>query len=137
VAKHLVFVYGTLKRKEGAWEYYLMRQNFIGEAVSVRPYAMYDTGGFPVLSTGGGVTLPVRGELYEVDDETLDRLDSYEGNGHMFQRQIEPFYEAGGERVEAQVYFGMSEYWDFSRFRAAPVNEQNQFQWSRHAPQTP
>jgi len=69
-----IFCYGTLKRGHGA-NRFLDGQKFIRESTIVG--SIYHLGGFPgYKETEQGV---VHGEIYEVDDDCLRRLDSYEG----------------------------------------------------------
>lgn len=73
VGKHYVFVYGTLRYGERLHDM-LATAGYLGEYVTVACYYdMMDAGGFPVAVTGG--TFRLRGEVYVVDDETLERLD--------------------------------------------------------------
>jgi Uncharacterized conserved protein len=128
--KHLIFVYGTLKRQGGAWGFYLGSQRFVGEATTVNKFHMLD-GGFPV-ALWTKETAPIRGEVYEVDDEALVRLDGYEGEGHMFKRQHQSIQCDNGEKVTAQMYFGVPEYWsELSQRPTAPLNDHGQFLWER------
>jgi gamma-glutamylaminecyclotransferase len=129
--KHLVFVYGTLKRHGGAWEYFLINQKFVGEATSVNKFIVLG-GGFPVaLYTKEEA--PIRGEIYEVDDETVERLDGYEGEGHLFKRQLQRFLCTNGETLAAQMYFGIPEVWSHRADDRglAPIKD-GYFQWSPH-----
>jgi gamma-glutamylaminecyclotransferase len=73
----LLFVYGTLKR--GCHNNRLLTgQRYVGEAVTVPHYRLYDLGSYPAMvedRTGG---LAVRGELWEVSEGCLAALDEYE-----------------------------------------------------------
>lgn len=72
---HLVFVYGTLKK--GSWNHHLLEKaTFLGKSVTLGK--LYDLGGIPGFVRGNEDGL-VHGELYRVDDETLDSLDVLEG----------------------------------------------------------
>lgn len=84
-----VFVYGTLKR--GHRNHYLLENSkFIGAGQTRRLFRMFDCG-FPVLRTYSDRPSPynakVRGEVYEVDEQTLRRLDQLESEGRMYHRQ--------------------------------------------------
>ena len=64
--KHKIFVYGTLRPG-------------VSEPVMV-PGQMFDLGWFPgVVNIETAVGTFFKAEIIEVDDEMLDRLDSYEG----------------------------------------------------------
>jgi gamma-glutamylaminecyclotransferase len=105
VGKHLVFVYGSLKK--GFHNHRLLssgQAKFLGDAQSIAPeYAMLDLGSFPGLIEG---TQRVTGELYEVDDHTFHRLDSLEGHPHMYTRYERRFRMEAGDRdaLNAWVY---------------------------------
>lgn len=102
---HRVFVYGTLKR--GHWNNILLKDSFYaGEAATPPKYRMA-TSGFPViLEAKDGEGLPVAGELYHVNDETLARLDRLESEGRLYERKVIDVMERG-EPVQAYVYVGI------------------------------
>ena len=72
----LVFVYGTLKRG-GENHEWIEDQRFVAEARTRPVYRMYDLGGYPgmVRATDG---LAIQGEIWQVDDPGLARLDVLE-----------------------------------------------------------
>lgn len=79
--KHLVFVYGTLK-KGFPNHYYLKDQEYLGEA-TIRG-TMISLRHFPgVINVGND---QITGELYQIDNETLARLDRLEGYPHFYER---------------------------------------------------
>lgn len=94
-----VFVYGTLMRNR--WNhYYLKEQNFIGTG-KLEGYEMYNVRSFP-----GIVQKPdeyVIGEVYQVTEQVLKRLDQLESEGYMYKRQSERIKLEGSE-MEACVY---------------------------------
>lgn len=73
----LLFLYGTLKRG-GSNHGYLSGQRFVGEARTEAKYKLYDLGGYPGLVTVDTGGLSITGEIWEVDDEGLARLDELE-----------------------------------------------------------
>src|SRR5216683_3259005 len=86
---HRVFVYGTLKG--GIHNHRLLAHaKFIGHAITDQAYRMV-AGGFPIVLEGGDYA--VKGEVYEVDDAMLERLDQLEGYrgednpGNMYNRR--------------------------------------------------
>lgn len=100
-----VFVYGTLKRGYGNNR--LLREGkstFLCEATSATPNYSMTVRGVPFLSEGG--TQHVKGELWEVDDKTLERLDRLEGHPDMYCRRQRWFRFASerGEKMLAWVY---------------------------------
>lgn len=87
---HRVFVYGSLKR--GRYNNELLRESrFIGERITQdETWIMRSLGGFPgvVKQYHGGLSASICGDLYEVDDMTLARLDRLESNGHFYNREL-------------------------------------------------
>jgi gamma-glutamylcyclotransferase (GGCT)/AIG2-like uncharacterized protein YtfP len=85
--KHLVFVYGTLRRG-GARPMSIRFPNskFIGDArVSG---SLYDLGDYPGLLLNESNSLVI-GEVYEVDDEILNGLDDFEAASNYWRKQVE------------------------------------------------
>lgn len=78
-----VFVYGTLIRGQRN-NRLLSEAEYIGEA-ELNDYAMYDLVYFPGIKAESGSK--VKGELYEVDETTLEALDRLEGDGYLYVRQ--------------------------------------------------
>lgn len=77
--KTKLFVYGTLKRG-GSNHGWMRGQTFLGEGRTQPDYRMFDLGGYPGLvrvEPGQGVA--VTGEVWEVDEDGLRRLDVLEG----------------------------------------------------------
>lgn len=85
--KHLVFVYGTLRRGgAGAMSIRFPNSKFIADA-TVRG-SLYDLGAYPGLLLNEANS-SVIGEVYEVDDETLKRLDEFEASSNYRRKQVE------------------------------------------------
>ena len=80
----LIWVYGTLKRNHGNHQL-LEASTFLGKATSEPVFTMLHLGGFPGIIRGGET--PISGELYEVDDDTLKRLDRLEGHPNFYRRE--------------------------------------------------
>ena len=85
--KHLVFVYGTLRRGSTlAMSERFPGSKFIADAeVSGR---LYDLGAYPGLRLDESNS-SVAGEVYEVDDETLKRLDDFEASSNYLRKRAE------------------------------------------------
>ena len=73
-----VFVYGTLKRG-GCNHHWISAQRFVGEAETEAVYRMYDAGGFPALVADEKRGVSIQGELWDVDENGLAKLDVLEG----------------------------------------------------------
>lgn len=100
MSKHLVFVYGTLRRGgERAMPELFPGAKFIGRAQARG--SLYDLGPYPGLLLDGSGS-PVAGEVYEVDDETLVRLDAFEATSYYRRERVE--VSLGEQSVECWVY---------------------------------
>ena len=92
--KHLVFVYGTLRRGgRRAMPDVFPGAKFVGGA-GVRG-RLYDLGEYPGLLLGGSDS-QVAGEVYEVDDETLDEMDAIEAADGYRRRRVDVSLDTGG-----------------------------------------
>lgn len=78
-----VFVYGTLKRGFGNHRL-LEGSTFVDEAITKGE--MRSLGGFPGVTLHGNQQ--IHGEIYAVDDETMERCDRLEGHPRWYNRQI-------------------------------------------------
>ena len=109
--KHLVFVYGTLRRGDaGAMSIRFPDSQFIAEA-KVRG-RLYDLGAYPGLRSNESNSLVV-GEVYEVDDELLKRLDDFEATSNYLRKQIE--ITLGDNRTTCWTYEPNPESYSFSK----------------------
>lgn len=84
--KHLIFVYGTLKRVDGngAHDRHLREATYMG-ACSI-PGVMIHLGVFPGLVHDPYCR--VTGEVYEVDSVDIQGIDAYEGTPHHYSRRL-------------------------------------------------
>jgi gamma-glutamylcyclotransferase (GGCT)/AIG2-like uncharacterized protein YtfP len=99
-----VFVYGTLKRGKYFHPAYLHdKSDFIGTGVASSDYAMY-IDGLPHMVRETNHDFPVKGELFLVDQVTLDELDALEGHPLVYKRELIDVYDESGERVLAWAY---------------------------------
>ena len=87
--KHLIFVYGTLKLGHSRSRH-LAPQRYLGVATTLARYRMYRLGGCPgMVEEIEKPGVCIYGELYEVNDECLARLDEIEGVSHnVYERRI-------------------------------------------------
>lgn len=73
-----VAVYGSLR--DGMGNNRLLDGSvMLSRTRTKRPYKMYSLGGFPRVALNSEPVCPIVIEVYEVDDKTLDRLNSLEG----------------------------------------------------------
>ena len=85
--KHLVFVYGTLRRGGGcAMSKRFPNSKFIADAKVSG--CLYDLGAYPGLLLNESNSLVI-GEVYEVDDEILNKLDDFEASSYYWRKQVE------------------------------------------------
>jgi gamma-glutamylcyclotransferase (GGCT)/AIG2-like uncharacterized protein YtfP len=98
--KHLVIVYGTL-RQGGvrAMPALFPGAKFIGKT-KVRG-ALYDLGAYPGLLLDESDSLAT-GEVYEIDDEILQKLDEIEAPSHYWRKQVE--VSVGDDRMTCWIY---------------------------------
>ncbi|MCC6597639.1 MAG: gamma-glutamylcyclotransferase [Alphaproteobacteria bacterium] len=83
----LIFVYGNLKKGFGSHARHMQSARFIASTQTADNVytlmAVLDedaTAPYPALIAGGNAG--VLGEIYDVDDDLLARLDAYEGTGY-------------------------------------------------------
>lgn len=78
-----VFVYGSLMK--GYWNHnFLSNEKYIAEGI-LKNYGLYSVSSFPgVIRKEGATTI---GEVYDVSEKTLEKLDLLEGEGSMYLRR--------------------------------------------------
>lgn len=99
--QHMVFVYGTLRRSHGNHQL-LESAHYYGVGTTLHNYSMYITGGYPYVA-GTEARYPIVGELYGIDDETLEKLDKMEGHPHYYTRKKIPV-TIDGKQYDAWMY---------------------------------
>ena len=101
----LVFVYGTLKR-HGSNHRFLAGQQFVANARTAGGHALYVLGDYPGMVKSMNGDDFVTGEIWQVDDTCLARLDELEGiNEGLYAREpikLMPPFE--GENIQTYVY---------------------------------
>mmetsp|Transcript_20420 Transcript_20420/g.61012 ORF Transcript_20420/g.61012 Transcript_20420/m.61012 type:complete len:625 (+) Transcript_20420:36-1910(+) len=107
--RHLLFVYGTLKRGMHWHSKFLSTgAHFVARATTADrfPLVVGQCGVPYLLFDVKGSGHRVEGELYRVTDDTLDGLDEYEGVGKFYyaRPQIRVLPEGAESAVEASVY---------------------------------
>jgi len=99
-----LFVYGSLKHGFGNHNYFLGNVRYLGSCVTTkRSYQMVNLGAFPgviEVSKNGNLIL---GELFEIDNRTLDRVDRLESNGSFYTRKLVEVV-GSDDPVEAWMY---------------------------------
>jgi gamma-glutamylaminecyclotransferase len=93
-----LFVYGSLLAGEPN-DRALEGGYFVGRAQTAARYSLFDLGAYPAMTVDGEHS--IAGELYDVDDAVLARLDRLEGHPHFYVRQ--PIVLADGEIVESYL----------------------------------
>jgi gamma-glutamylcyclotransferase (GGCT)/AIG2-like uncharacterized protein YtfP len=85
--KHLIFIYGSLRRgSANAMSKRFPASKFVAEAtIGGR---LYDLGEYPGLVIGASNSRVI-GEVYEVDDDLLIKLDEFEASTKYLRRQVE------------------------------------------------
>lgn len=104
--RNQLFVYGTVRRGGvRAMNDLFPGAKFVGGGeVSGR---LYDLGEYPGLQLGGSGSRVV-GEVYEIDDEALGKLDDIEASSDYRRGRVEVSL-FGGDRVTCWVYAPASE----------------------------
>ena len=98
---HLIAVYGSLKRGFGNHSL-LAKSRFVAEATTEPTFTMLSLGGFPGIVAGGETAIWC--EVYEVDKETLHRLDRLEGHPDFYKRQDIHVITRDGKGLAVQGY---------------------------------
>ena len=97
---HLVFVYGSLRRGGArAMSIRFPNSKFIADA-KVNGN-LYDLGAYPGLLLNESSSLVI-GEVYEVDDEILNKLDDFEASSNYWRKEVE--ISLGTHRMRGWTY---------------------------------
>lgn len=96
-----IFVYGSLMKNGYNHQEYLTEAKFWGSAI-LRGYEMFNLGSFPGIAAQVGEQ--VKGEVFEIDEPILKRLDVLEGNGYLYTRQVVKVDISDGSLTCAWVY---------------------------------
>jgi len=96
-----VFVYGRLMANRHYHQHYLQGKTFLGTAV-VNDYKNYSLGGLEGMVPEQGEQ--VAGEVYEVDQKALQKLDHLHNIGTMFNRMIVDVKLENGESLQTEAY---------------------------------
>lgn len=122
--QHLIFVYGTLKQgyRNDHWN---QGRRLPGEFHTVRSFPLYVIGPnhLPWLVHEPGQGGSVQGEVYEVDDAGLARMDALERIElpQWYRRLPLQVRDAHGQVLDCQAYFGDGERLRFETVHFGPV----------------
>lgn len=109
-----VFIYGTLKRGFALHSEGLAEAEFLGDVQTVKPYPLFIAADFfgPMMLNRPGEGTAISGELFEVSEDQLLKLDELEDVGQegSFRTDIEVMPVGGGQHVIAIGFF-KSEQW--------------------------
>ncbi len=86
MAMLLLFVYGTLQRGQRNHPL-LSGQKLIGEARTLPRYHLHDAGAYPCLVHAPACGVSVQGELWQIEEALLPRLDALEESPRLFARE--------------------------------------------------
>lgn len=100
----VIFVYGTLKRGEENHRY-LEGQVFLAETRTEPGYRMYMIDEYPGMIAVPADGLAVAGELWQIDDDTLRRIDVLEGTKVGLYRRAPVRLEPPHNDAGAETYF--------------------------------
>lgn len=74
---YLVSVYGSLRKKQSNYEYYLSSSKYKGTFSTEPEYTLHSLSYYPGLKLNGNTSVVM--EVFEVDEETLTTLNRLEG----------------------------------------------------------
>lgn len=94
-----VFVYGTLMERRSN-HFYLLGQKLLGISRLDR-YTMYQVRSYPGIIQKDGKY--VIGEVYEIDANTLKKLDRLEGEGTLYKR-VKETIRMNGNMIKVYTY---------------------------------
>jgi gamma-glutamylcyclotransferase (GGCT)/AIG2-like uncharacterized protein YtfP len=129
--KHLVFVYGSLRRGcAGAMTTRFPDSKFVADAKVSG--SLYDLGSYPGLLLDESKS-PVSGEVYEVDDETLRKLDDFEASSSYRRKRVDIslgrdkracwVYEPDPEFYSLRALIPSGDWIEYARTKAGPSTD--------------
>lgn len=95
-----IFVYGTLLKGQSNYERYLAPLEPVMRG-TIEGFNMFDLGAFPAVIYGDDI---VKGEIYKVSWNMLDRIDRLEGEGVLYKKEKVKVKSYEYDEVEAYVY---------------------------------
>lgn len=105
MVRHLLFVYGTLKRG-AANHQWLAGQTYLGDARTAPGYRLFGLSGYPGMVPWPEDREGVAGEVWSVEDACLEQLDAFEGvSERLYRRERVPLLPPFADRqIEAYIY---------------------------------
>ena len=102
-------VYGTLKKGHSNHDVYLKDAKFIGKGITVEKYVLVEQVipfCIPPNKVEGGekIASRIKVEVYEVNEETLRKIDKLEGHPNWYIRKLIDIEMETGETVKAWFY---------------------------------
>jgi gamma-glutamylcyclotransferase (GGCT)/AIG2-like uncharacterized protein YtfP len=95
-----LFVYGSLL-SHNSHNYLLSGCKFIGNAI-LNGYALYKVSWYPAIVPKNGCK--VAGEVYKVDENTIEKIDDFEDEGELYKRQEVNVILNNSEIIKAWTY---------------------------------
>ena len=98
-----IFVYGTLRKGARAFDFYLAGDDTKHVGQTTIRGDLYDMGWYPgIINAGVPEAGTVVGDVFEVTQETLASLDSYEGYPYLYRR--DEIMTDDGQIVQTYVF---------------------------------
>ena len=97
----------------------MSQSDYLGVYETITKYTMYDLGEFPCITFGGKTSIV--GDVFEVNDYTLDLCDMIEGHPDYYNRMP---IELLDKSIKAEAYFMDRNFKDYK-----PITHGN---WLRH-----
>lgn len=111
-----VFIYGTLKRGFPLFDKGLRGARYIGDVETFERCPMYIAGSLygPMMLDRPGEGMPVRGELFDVDEDRLHVLDELEavGDEGSFRSMVDVTPVGGGVTAPAVAFMKFEDWLD-------------------------
>jgi gamma-glutamylcyclotransferase (GGCT)/AIG2-like uncharacterized protein YtfP len=103
--KHLLFVYGSLLKGFKGYDNYMQSAEFICNTF-VKGELRYSFSDYPAIILNDNKNEYVCGELYEVDEETLNKIRKYEGSDSFLTCYSEQsvVVKKDGKFVKAKIF---------------------------------
>lgn len=129
--KHLVFTYGTLMSGMPNNRILVQGGARLEGTARLKDHRLmmleFFNGAYPALVHHGAPGVPIVGEVWMVDDKTLDELDRLEGTTRHYERRMNlATMDADGSEVMAWIYVLSSEFvanWTWGREKVVVGND--------------